>query len=354
MTSLKGKIVTAKGIVEGEIFFDQKIKRIEKRKVRTKNLILPGFIDLHLHGGGGRDLMEGGDAACAISTLHARFGTTSCLAAVTTASEIELVKALIGIHKCDRPSILGVHLEGPYINDEKLGAQPKGARKFDLEEIKRLHAIAPLRIITLAPECLDDLNFISVLTNMGMVVQIGHSNASYEQGAQALQAGAKSVTHLYNAMSGLNHRAPGVVGAALANAEFAEIIIDLVHVHPGAIKSALRAIPKLYFVTDATAASGMPDGSYKLGTQTVHKCENGVRLQDGTLAGSCLTMQQVFKNALSLGLAVEEVSRRCSLYPAELIGAKDRGRLAVKMLADLVVMDEDYNITDVYLEGKKI
>ncbi|HAZ11602.1 MAG: N-acetylglucosamine-6-phosphate deacetylase [Bdellovibrionales bacterium GWA2_49_15] len=360
MKCLKGHIVTPKGTVEGEIYFEQKITKIEKRKVRTKNMILPGFIDLHLHGGGGRDLMEAGDAAGTISRIHAKNGTTSYLPTVSTASEDDLLQAIMGIRqsgeqrKAGEACILGVHLEGPYINDEKLGAQPKETREFNLSEIQKLNDVYPLKIITLAPELLSDLEMITQLGEAGIVVQLGHTNASYEQAREALHAGAKSFTHLYNAMSGLHHRNPGAVGAALANAQFAELILDFVHVHPGACLTALRAVPKLYFVTDATAASGMADGAYKLGTQIVHKCQGGVRLSDGTLAGSCLTMQQVFKNALGLGLAVEEVSRRCSLYPAELIGVKDRGRLALRSYADIVVMDEECNITDVYLEGKKI
>ena len=360
MRSLKGKIVTPRGIIEGEIFFDQKIRKIEKRKVRTSKLILPGFIDLHIHGGGGRDLMEGGDAARTISKIHAQNGTTSYLATVATGAEVALEQALIGIKQSidhrdyGEAFILGIHLEGPYINNEKLGAQPRRTREFNLSEIEKLHGIVPISIITLAPELLSDLEIIKLLVEMGISVQLGHTNASYEQADQALQAGAKSFTHLYNAMSGLHHRSPGAVGAALAQAEFAELILDFVHVHPGACRSALRAIPKLYFVTDATAATGMPDGDYKLGVQVVHKCQNGVRLADGTLAGSCLTMQQVFKNALSLGLGIEEVSRRCSLYPAELIGVKNRGKLAVRSYADIVVMNEEYNVADVYLEGEHV
>lgn len=360
MNNLKGHIVTPKGILDGEIFFDQKIRKIEARKVRTKNIIVPGFVDLHLHGGGGCDLMEGGNAARTISKIHAQYGTTSYLATVPTASEVDLEQALIGLkrsteqRKSNEAYVLGVHLEGPYINVEKVGAQSKLTREFNLSEIKKLNDIFQLKIITLAPELLSDLALIKVLEKMGIAVQLGHTNANYDQAHQALQAGAKSFTHLYNAMSSLHHRSPGAVGAALAHAQFAELILDFVHVHPGACLSALRAIPKLYFVTDATAASGMEDGDYKLGTQTVSKCQGGVRLADGTLAGSCLTMHQVFKNAIALGLTIEEVSRRCSFFPAQLIRVKDRGRLALQSYADIVVMDEAFNITDVYLEGKKL
>ncbi len=148
-----------------------------------------------------------------------------------------------------------------------------------------------------------------------MRLQIGHTLGSYEDGVAALEAGASSFTHLYNAMTGLHHREPGIVGAALAHARYAELIPDLLHVHPGAIRVALRSIPCLYCVTDSTAAAGMPDGQYKLGSHTVTKCLGGVRLPDGTLAGSTLTMDQALRNLVKIGLPLAEASQRLSQFP---------------------------------------
>jgi N-acetylglucosamine-6-phosphate deacetylase len=153
-------------------------------------------------------------------------------------------------------------------------------------------------------------------------------------------------------MPGLHHREPGMAGAALAHAQYAEIIPDLLHVHPGAIKVALRSIPKLFCVTDSTAAAGMPDGQYMLGRQVVHKCMGGVRLADGTLAGSTLTMDQALRNLVSIGLTIEDASRRVSTNAADYLGETRRGRLAPGCFADLVVLDRNLCLKAVYIEGE--
>ncbi len=186
------------------------------------------------------------------------------------------------------------------------------------------------------------------------MVQVGHSNGTYEDGVAALEAGASGFTHLFNAMTGLHHRAPGMAGAALAHARRAEIIPDLLHVHAGAIRVALRCIPGLYCVTDSTAAAGMPDGDYALGRHTVTKCLGGVRLADGTLAGSTLTMDQALRNLVGLGLTLAEASRRTSTLAAEHVGATDRGRLAPGAWADVVLLDRDLQLTGVVVEGEAI
>jgi N-acetylglucosamine-6-phosphate deacetylase len=220
-----------------------------------------------------------------------------------------------------------------------------------LDELAALHAIAPIVTITLAPEVEGHGELIAALRAAGHLVQIGHSNGSYEQGVAALRCGAVSFTHLFNAMSALHHREPGMVGAALAHAQHAEIIPDLLHVHPGAIRAALRAIPGLYCVSDATAATGMPDGDYRLGRHTVSKCQGGVRLADGTLAGSALTLDQALRNLVAIGLALDDAARRVSTHAADLLGRSDIGRLAVGACADLVVLDADLQIQGVLVDG---
>ncbi|MBV5324784.1 MAG: N-acetylglucosamine-6-phosphate deacetylase, partial [Rhodospirillaceae bacterium] len=185
-------------------------------------------------------------------------------------------------------------------------------------------------------------------------VQLGHSNGSYDDGVAALQAGAAGFTHLFNGMTALQHRQPGIVGAALAHAEYAEIIPDLQHVHEGAIRAALRAIPRLYGVTDATAATGMPDGEYGLGSQRVYKCMGCVRLATGSLAGSVLTMDQALRNFVGLGLELAEASHRLSLYPADYLGETERGRLQAGAWADLVVLNAELQPVAVYVEGEAI
>jgi N-acetylglucosamine-6-phosphate deacetylase len=172
---------------------------------------------------------------------------------------------------------------------------------------------------------------------------------------QALARGARGFTHLFNAMTGMHHREPGMVGAALAHATYSEIIPDLLHAHAGAIRVALRAIPCLYCVTDSTAAAGMPDGDYKLGRHKVTKCLGGVRLPDGTLAGSTLTMDQALRNLVGeLGLDLADASRRTATHAADYLGVTDRGRLQPGAWADWVVLDRDLQLTDVFVEGVSI
>jgi N-acetylglucosamine-6-phosphate deacetylase len=365
---ISGHLLTPQGFVRGSLL--QRNGRIvgisstpvDEAAVRTSPLpiVLPGFIDLHVHGGGGHDTMAGGDAALHVARTHAQHGTTALLATTMTAPRDEIVLALHGLAPlcAARPAgtarVLGVHLEGPYINPGKLGAQPDFATTATLDEVLALHAVAPLRLITIAPELPGHLDLIVALRAHGFVVQIGHSAGSYDDGVAALQAGASGFTHLFNAMTGLHHRDPGMAGAALAHAQRAEIIPDLLHVHAGAILAALRAIPGLYCVTDATAATGMPDGDYRLGRHTVHKCLGGVRLPDGTLAGSTLTMDQALRNLVQLGLPLAEASRRTSTLAAEHLGLSDRGRLVPGAWADLVVLDAQLQLQQVWVEGAHI
>ena len=359
---MKGNILTPGGWIHGELRHGAFIDSIDGHDVdpgaNGDDYILPGFIDVHVHGGAGRDMMEGGDAPHLIAALHARHGTTALLATTMTAPVEDIDRALGAIGAACRARgkgearILGVHLEGPYINSGKLGAQPPYAREATLDEVMRFHAMAPMRLITVAPEIDGHMELVRAIADAGIRVQVGHTSGSYEVGVQALAHGAAGFTHLFNAMPGLHHREPGMVGAALAHAEYAEIIPDLLHVHPGAIKTALRCIPKLFCVTDSTAASGMPDGEYMLGRQVVHKCMGGVRLADGTLAGSTLTMDQALRNLVKIGLPLAEASQRVSTNAADYLGETRRGRLAPGCHADFVVLDRDLNIKAVYIEGE--
>ena len=365
--TLSGHILGPQGFVAGTMELDGsgRVRRITGAPVAAsalrdsgQPLVLPGFIDLHVHGGGGRDIMEGGGAASRVAQCHAAHGTTALLATTMTAPMADLETAFTGLRSsCDeRPArgarVLGVHLEGPYINPGKLGAQPDFARPVSMEELARLDAIAPIRLITLAPEMPGNMEQVKALSEAGYHVQLGHTLGSYEDGVQALALGARGFTHLFNAMTPLHHRAPGMVGAALAHARYAEIIPDLLHVHAGALRVALRSIPCLYCVTDSTAATGMPDGDYRLGRQTVTKCLGGVRLADGTLAGSTLTMDQALRNLVDdLGLSLAEASMRLSTHAADYLGLADRGRLAAGAWADVVVLDRDLKLTDVFVEG---
>jgi N-acetylglucosamine-6-phosphate deacetylase len=365
---IEGHILTPNGFVRGVLeHAGGRIARVHGTPVSEHEarrdpgeLVLPGFIDAHVHGGGGRDTMEADGAIDRIARLHVGHGTTSLLATTMTAPLSEVEAALIALAPACRTRaagaarVLGVHLEGPYINPGKLGAQPDFVRPASLAEVRALHALAPILLITLAPEQPGNLELIAPLRAAGFQVQVGHTLGTYEDGVAALERGAGGFTHLFNAMSGMHHRTPGIVGAALAHAQYAEIIPDLVHVHPGALLAALRAIPCLYCVTDSTAAAGMPDGEYRLGRHSVKKCLGGVRLADGTLAGSTLTMDQALRNLIALGLSIGDASRRVSTYAADHLGLGERGRLAEGAYADIVALDAELNLTRVIVEGEEI
>jgi N-acetylglucosamine-6-phosphate deacetylase len=348
----QGNILTPDGWVVGALRCDDegRVSRIDGAPGDPASndlpYILPGFIDLHVHGGGGADCMEGAAAAVTTARTHARFGTTSMLATTMTAPRDELLSVLAALgDECRerRPGsarLLGVHLEGPYINPGKLGAQPNAAVTAALDEVLEYMALAPIRVVTLAPEIAGHGRIVAALAGRGVCVQIGHTLGSYEDGVAA--------------MSALHHREPGIVGAALAHAEYAELIPDLLHVHPGAMRAAMRAIPRLYCVTDSTAAAGMPDGMYRLGSQAVTKCLGGVRLADGTLAGSTLTTDQAMRNLASIGLPLPDVVDRLSRFPAEYLGLADRGRLVPGAWADFNVFDRDLALVATCVEGEAI
>ncbi len=366
---LEGDIVTPQGLVRGHLDIAAgRIAAVGGSPVDAarageggRAVLLPGFIDTHVHGGGGRDTMEAGDAIETIARRHVRHGTTAFLATTMTAPLGDIEAALKGLGPVCRERgaqsarVLGVHLEGPYINPERLGAQPAHAIPATLAEVMRLNEFAPIKVLTLAPEMPGHLALIGPLRDAGIRVQLGHSAGSFDDGVAALNAGAAGFTHLFNAMTGLHHREPGMVGAALAHGQHAELIPDLLHVHPGAIRVALRCIPGLFCVTDSTAAAGMPDGEYRLGEHRVQKCLGGVRLADGTLAGSALTMDQALRNLVQvLGLDLPDAAHRVSTAAAQYLGLSDRGRLAPGAWADVVVMDAQLQLRRVFVEGEEI
>ena len=366
--TLRGDILGPQGFVRGELHWRAgRVTAIDGMAIAAPEaghvglpLVLPGFVDLHVHGAGGHDTMDAGAALDHIARTLAQHGTTSLLATTMTAPLDEIRRALTALAPAchergvGAARVLGVHLEGPYISPQQLGAQPDCASVLVMADLMALHAIAPIRVLTIAPEVDGHLALIPALCEAGFIVQIGHSRASYEDGVAALRCGAAGFTHLFNAMSGLHHRAPGLAGAALAHAQHAELIPDLLHVHPGAIHAALRAIPGLYCVSDATAATGMPDGVYRLGRQQVHKCLGAVRLADGTLAGSTLTLDQALRNLVTLGLPLAEASRRVSTIAADYLRLPERGRLQPGAWADAVVLGAppQLEIQQVLVEGE--
>lgn len=360
MTAVSGRLVSSQAQQPVQVSFGERIESILPETTEAKRYIFPGFVDLHVHGGGNADCMDGEVAVRQMARFHARHGTVALLATTVTAPQSDIEAALKGIKAVmqnpqpGEARILGVHLEGPFINPQKLGAQPPYAVLPDIQTMRHYLSLAPIRVVTLAPELPGALELIRFLTDQGVRVQQGHTLATYSQSKQGFDAGAKGFTHFYNAMTGLNHREPGVVGLALEQAQFAELITDGLHVHPAAAQTARKNIAHTYAITDATAAAGMPDGTYHLGRHAVVKRGDGVYLEKGnSLAGSTLTLDQAVRNLHAWGVALNEIAAMTSGRAKAYLGTEDGG-LEIGNRADLVVMNAELEIEAVYIEGKLV
>jgi len=330
---------------------------------RVKGLIVPGFVDCHIHGGDGADFMDADDTGNArILAFHARHGTTALAATTLSASPKDLRKAVAAIARASRADhsgaeICAIHLEGPYINPERAGAQdPASMRPADVQEVGALLAAAPeLRwMITLAPELAGARALIEQFRGR-VTFAVGHTAADYAAAVTALAWGASHFTHLFNAMTGLHHRDPGAVGAALLSAAAtAELIADGIHVHPAVLQLAARLMPhRIALVTDAIRACGLADGTYKLYKHDVTVAGGAARLAGGALAGSLLTMSAAVRNMVALaGLPVETVIPLATEVPARILGVAERkGRLERGYDADLVLLDESLGVERVFARG---
>ena len=323
------------------------------------NWLLPGFVDLHMHGGGGHDLTTSPDALAQAVAFHRRHGTTRTLASLVTAPLADLERQLGWVADLadeDGP-LVGAHLEGPYLSHLRCGAQnPAHLRTPDGAEFAGLVRAArgTLRSVTVAPELPGALDIVRDAVAAGAIAAIGHTDATYAQAQEAIAAGATLATHLFNGMRPVHHREPGPVGAALAADLACEIINDGVHVHPAITALVARTPGRLVLVTDAIDAAGMGDGDVELGGQRVRVRGGEARLvSSGSLAGSTLTMDAALRRAVQdCGIPVVEASRAASGTPARLLGLRHRfGAVEPGLAADLVVLDEALAVTGVLAGG---
>ncbi|WML38546.1 N-acetylglucosamine-6-phosphate deacetylase [Neobacillus sp. OS1-2] len=329
---------------------------------------VPGFIDVHIHGVNGADTMDGTKEA--LDTMVAALpkeGTTSFLATTMTQEGKQIEKALenAGEYMETQPAhgkaeILGLHLEGPFVNANKAGAQPiQHIVDPNLPLFKEWQQLSrgTIRLVTLAPEQPGGLEMIRYLKDQGIIASIGHTDATFEQVNEAIEAGANHVTHLFNQMRGLHHREPGVVGAAFLRKELkAEIIVDGVHVHPEMVNLAFKNKQSdgLILITDSMRAKCLKNGMYDLGGQEVTVKDGKAVLADGTLAGSILKLGHAVKNILSYtGCSIEEAIEMASVNPAKQLNVFDRkGSIAVGKDADLVILDENLDVFMTFCRGK--
>jgi N-acetylglucosamine-6-phosphate deacetylase len=328
--------------------------------------VLPGFVDLHVHGGGGASFTEGtSDEARMAAAFHRGHGTTTMLASLVTAPVAELeTRAALLAGLADEGVIAGLHLEGPFLSPARRGAQdPRHMLTPDVAVFARLHAAARghLRVITLAPELPGALGVIEAAARAGVTVAVGHTDATAEVTLAAIDAGATHATHLFNGMRPSHHREPGAAGALLDRDEVTcEVIADGVHLHDIAIRLTARVAGpgRLVLVSDAMAAAGMPDGRYQLGSMRVTVAGGVARLledpgQAGAIAGSTATLADVVRHAIAAGLPVPDVAAAASTNPARVLGIGDRtGTLRPGLAADLVVCGDDFRPRAVMRQGQ--
>lgn len=326
--------------------------------------IAPGYIDLHVHGGGGGDFMDADpEAVVAITTAHARYGTTGLLATTLTGPAETILGAIRAVKAAPRrgAAVLGFHVEGPYINVKLKGAQDERyVRPASTAEIDRwLAEGGPDHRwhITIAPEIPGHLEAIRDLAARGFVVSAGHTECTYAQLQAAADAGLSHVTHLFNAMRGLHHREPGTVGGALTLPGLtAELIADGIHVHPASMRVAVAAAGagRLMLITDAMRAAGLGDGEYLLGELPVTVKDGAARLHDGTLAGSVLTMERAVQNMVeAVGVDLPTAVAMASLHPARKHGLGARkGSLEAGKDADLLLLDASLNVLSTLVNGE--
>lgn len=348
-------------------------RRVETRQgaevVGLEGAILaPGLIDLHVHGGNGVDTMDGEAGAIAgLSAFVAAHGVTGFLPTTVTAPLPEIERALKAVRRAvdgELPGaqVLGVHLEGPFLNRWRAGAQPLNwcvdpAR----DALQRLLATGEglIRMMSLAPELPGALAAIETLTQHGIVASVGHTDATYAQAQAAFAAGARHVTHLFNAMSPLHHREPGVVGAALTtDGVMVQLIADGLHLHPATLAVVVRCkgVDEVLLITDAIAGAGLPDGEYTMGRQRVIVRNGEARTPAGNLAGSTLTLERAVANMVRLvGVPLSSSLQMASLNPARVLGlAQRKGRLAPGYDADLVCLDADFNVRLTVVGGRAL
>ena len=332
----------------------------------SRHLLAPGFIDVHIHGALGRDVMEGtAEALEAISGFLAAHGTTSFLATTVTASPIATLQAVEALgRQVDRPlpgaRMLGLHLEGPFINPEKRGAHSaEHIRRPSTLILEQLLARSGNRIklITLAPEVEGGLELIRFARSRGVVVSLGHSNATLEETMAAIDLGAGNATHLFNAMRGFGHRDPGILGAVLTTPRIrAEVIADGVHVSPAAVDLCLRCkgAGRMILISDAVSATGMPEGRYRLADTEITLSDGICRTADGTLAGSILTQDQALRNMVRWSdLPVQTVLGMLTRNPAQSLGvAAGKGTLAAGHDADMVLLDRNLQVHTTIVQGE--
>ena len=370
---LSGCIARPDGsLVRGRITFTDRITALESASDGgDEDYILPGFVDLQVNGSHGIDVMNASaDALATLSRHLAREGATAWMPTAVTAPIEKIAQVHESIagaiensrrdNSADAAAILGMHLEGPFISPLRLGAHPALNLEPRAEALERVLAMNSLRLITLAPELPGGIDAIRRLAARAVIVSIGHTNATLEEANAGITAGARMFTHLFNAMRPLNHRDPGVVAAALTpSTALAAIIPDSVHVHPAMLRLASRARGKdgMILVTDKVALAKASTSEKNLGraSATITIRDGAARLDDGTLAGSIISMLDGVRVMVEkAGVSIGDAAVMAATNPADVVGANDRGRIQAGARADLIVLSQALELKSVFIAGREI
>ncbi|MFE8698647.1 N-acetylglucosamine-6-phosphate deacetylase [Cytobacillus sp. FJAT-53684] len=327
-------------------------------------IVFPGFIDVHIHGSAGFDTMDGTEETLrGMARSLIKEGTTSYLATTMTQSIDAIEAALENISHFqsneDEAELLGIHVEGPYISRKWAGAQPvEHIIDPSIDQFNYWQKLSGNRIkqITVAPEARNGFEFVETISKAGILVSIGHSDATAEEVQRAVVLGAKQATHLFNGMRPFHHREPGIVGAVLLEEQVkTEVIADFLHSHPAALKLSfrLKGAHGIIMITDAMRAKGLPYGDYDLGGQTVHVTEKGAHLSNGALAGSVLTMDQAVRNIRKVtNCSLQELVSMSSTNAAKQLRLPNKGYIAEGSDADLVILDKELNVQKTICRGR--
>ena len=355
-------------VVEGSKIREVSPEDVEKGEVidMTGCIVAPGFVDIHVHGGGGYDVMDPSPGTLdGLSMFLARGGVTSFLPTTYTAPREAILKAARGVRGAMKKGtkgarVLGLHMEGPYISPERCGAQNRDhVRRPDIGELGEVDGESGgnLRVVTMAPEVEGVLEAITWLDSRGKTAAAGHTDATYEEAVAAFDAGMRHVSHLFNGMRPFHHREPSVVGAALGDERVTvELIADGFHVHPTALKMAVRlkGAESTALVSDSIAPAGMSDGEYDFGGLKVSVREGRSLLESGRLAGSTIRLYDAVRNMVELADSSKaEAVEMATSTPARIAGVDDRkGSLVPGMDADITVLDRDLSVMLTMVEGR--
>jgi N-acetylglucosamine-6-phosphate deacetylase len=360
---ITGKVVVVKG-GRIESIEDETSKAVGDVKTIDGNghLLIPGMIDVHIHGANGYDMMDGDpNSINEVSKMCARSGCTSFLATSLTSSISDLQRMILNVRevlgKEPGAKISGIHLEGPYINQKKKGMQNANyIRHPDFTEMETiLDMTGPLiKMVTLAPELPGGMEMVTYLVNRSIIVSLAHSDASFEQAKKAFELGASHVTHCFNAMRPIHHRDPGLVVAAFEEENVSvQAIVDNIHLHPAIVRLmySIKGAERMVLITDALQAMGKGDGQYNFGGQEVEVLDGVARLSDGTLASSTVTMNEALRKTVETGIPLCDAVLMAATTPAEILDLKSKGKIVPGFDADLVLLDDQFNVVWTMING---